>query len=271
MSDFTLKDGIGVSYDKEKFSFTFQNVNVQKGRKVTSRAFPCLLGKNKHESSGKTTLERFGLIEKEQIDPYWLVRGNLAEKIAYDFIKNHYKTKFGVDLALTTWKMEEIAYDNFPKNDKFGGMIDIAISQPTEYRAVVEVKSKSMKDYDSIKESKGNEEEVLQGVFLAYLSKSEKCLMVYVFFTPEQEKQIKHSMETDTKIPIDFTEVKIQVFKHMVADYNLPTLTNVAYQNLDLFKNTKTIASAYFSQEENNYLQKLSGNEIIITDDDLPF
>lgn len=270
MSDFTLKKEIGVSYDKEKFVYKFENVNVQKGKKVTSRAFPSLLNKNKFESVGKTLLERFSLIEKEQIDPYYLVRGNLAEKIVYDYLLNHYKEKKGVDIILTTWKKEDIGYDNFPKNEKFGGMIDIAISQPAEYRAVVEVKSKSMKDYDLIKGNKGNEEEVLQGLFLAYLSKVDKCLMAYVFFTPEQEQQIKDTMKNGTSADIGFQEVKIQMFKHMVPDENIPTLTTVAYQNIELFKKTTTIASTYFSQSENQYLKSLV-KDLVIEDEDLPF
>jgi len=267
MSDFTLKKEISVVYDKEKSTYTFGNVNVEKGKKVTSRAFPTLLGKNKYESSGKATLERFGLIEKEQIDPYWLVRGNLAEKIVYNFLLNHYKEQKGVDVKLTTWKKEEINYDNFPKNEKFGGMIDIAISQPPEYRAVVEVKSKSMKDYDLIKENKGNEEEVLQGLFLAYLSKSEKCLMAYVFFTPEQEKQIKDAMTNGTQKDIGFQEVKILMFKHLVPS-DMVSQTNFSYQCLEWFKKDTTIASNRFSQEENDYLHKLSGNAV---EDELPF
>jgi hypothetical protein len=267
MGGFTLKNGITVEYDSENSKFVFTNADVQKGRKITSRAFPSILGKNKWESSGKTILERYGLIEKEQIDPYYLVRGNLAEKIAYDYLKNHYKTKKNTDITLATWNKDEIHYDNFPKNEKFGGMIDIAISSPQEFRAVVEVKSKSMKDFESIKGNNGNEEEVLQGVFLTYLSQAEKCLMVYVFFTPEQEKAIKDG----TGQNIGFEDVKIMVFKHMVSDYDMPTLTTVAFQNLQLFKASRSIASIYFSKEECDYLQKLAGGEMHIIEDDLPF
>jgi len=269
MGDLILKKEVKVSYDKEKFTYSFEPVNVQKMRKVTSRAFPCLLGINKDESSGKATLERFGLTEKEQIDPYYLVRDNLAEKLAYDYLKAHYKESKGVDLVLATWKKEEINYDNFSKNEKFGGMIDIAIAQPAEYRAVAEVKSKSMKDYENIKGSRGNPEEVYQGLFLSYLSKTDKCLMAYVFFTPEQEQEIKDRMADRGNVQISFKDVKIEMFKYLVSELNMPQLTQVSYQTLELFKANCTIASTYFTKSENDYLQGLAGNDV--TDSDLPF
>ena len=261
MGDLKLKKEVGVSYDSEKFLYTFQNVDTNKMKKVFSRSFPCLLGKNKYESIGKTILERYGAIEKEQIDPYYLTRGDLAEKLVYDYLKSFYQEKLKIELTLNTWEKKDINFDNFGRNEKFGGMIDIAISKPKDFRAVVEVKSKSMKDLETIKESKGNEEEVMQGLFLSYLSKVDKCLMAYVFFTPEQEQEIKKG-----NLNFTYKDVTILMFKHMVDFPKMDTLTKVAYSTVSLFAKNISIASEYFSTSENQYLQSFVNGGL-----DLPF
>ena len=70
MSDFKLSNDIKVEYDKENYLFRFIGINADKMKKVTSRAFSCLLGQNQWESIGKVILERFNAVVKEQIDPY---------------------------------------------------------------------------------------------------------------------------------------------------------------------------------------------------------
>ena len=154
MSDLKLKPSVKVTYDKENDSYTFGHFDETKMKKVTSRAFSCLLGNNPFESVGKTILERFKLIPYQDIDEYWAIRGDMAELLVLDFLKESYKQK-GIDIDLRTWTKEEVSYDNFKKNEKFGGLLDIAISSPKEYRAVIEVKSKSLKDVDKITKNVG--------------------------------------------------------------------------------------------------------------------
>ena len=141
MSDFKLKTSVGVTYDKTNDSYVFSHFDETKGKKVTSRAFSCLLGDNHFESVGKTILERFKLTEYIAIDEYWGVRGDMAELLVLDFLKEMY-AKQGIELDLRTWTKEEVSYDNFSRNPKFGGLLDIAIANPEEHRAVIEVKSK---------------------------------------------------------------------------------------------------------------------------------
>ena len=275
MGNFTLKTSVEVNYDEKNDSYVFGHFDEKKFKKVTSRAFSCLLGNNHFESIGKTILERFKLTEYQAIDEYWGVRGDMAELLVEDFLKTNYK-KQGIDLVTKTWTKEEVSYDNFGTNKKFGGLLDIAISSPTEHRAVVEVKSKSMKDVDKITKSRGNIEEVLQGKFLTYLSNVEKCLMIYVFFSPGQEEEIKNYVREKNDNKQDYTtrnfaqmlimkmdltpsNMKILVFKHTIDSH--PEFTadmNKAYDTLLEFQKTKTIKSSSFGANDLTYLKVLT-------------
>lgn len=289
MGDFKLKSSVDVKYDKVNDVYVFGHFDETKMKKVTSRAFSCLLGKNFFTSVGQTILERFKLIESQDIDKYWGVRGDMAELLVAEFLTESYKQN-GVELKLKTWTKEEVNYDNFSRNEKFGGLLDIAISQPEKYRAVVEVKSKSMKDVEKITKSCGNIEEVLQGKFLTYLSNVSKCLMVYVFFTKDQEQEIKNYVkENDQKYPgmnfakmliakmdMDYTSVKILVFKHnldiprekdkegnigFVVPNDFKSDMTETHGILMDFKQTKSIPSSFFGVNEILYLKELTGQD----------
>ena len=275
MGDFKLKSSVGVKYDATVDNYVFSHFDETKMKKVTSRAFSCLLGKNFFTSIGQTILERFKLIESEDIDEYWGVRGDIAELLVAEFLEETYK-KIGVELDLRTWSKEEVSYDNFRKSKKFGGLLDIAIANPEEHRAVVEVKSKSMKDVAKITKSRGNIEEVMQGIFLTRMSNVDKCLMVYVFFTPEQETEIKNYVNDNdqvypgmnfarmliSKMDLDYTSVKILPFKHMITDKEkLDSDMIKAYNILVDFKTTKSISSKLFSSAEIDYLKDLTGQD----------
>jgi len=278
MSSFKLKPSVKVDYDEANDSYIFGHFDESKMKKVTSRAFSCLLGSNPYESVGKTILERFRLTEYQDIDEYWSVRGDMAELLVLDFLKDNYK-KQGIDIILRTWTKEEVSYDNFSRNEKFGGLLDIAISEPKEYRAVIEVKSKSLKDVDKIKTKQGNIEEVLQGKFLTYLSNVKKCLMVYVFFTPKQEQTIKDYIKEKNegdnkyttrnfaqmlilKMDLSPSDMKILVFKHMIT---LPTefasSMNLTHDILLDFQKTKTIPSQLFSANDLSELKNLTNQD----------
>ena len=293
MGDLRLKSNIKVEYDRENYIFRFMGINPSGMKKVTSRAYACLLGQNRWESIGKSILERFSGIEKEQIDPYYMVRGDMAELLVMDYLEKKYKEK-KVNIKLETWDKEKVHYDNFQSNPKFGGLIDIAISKPDKYRAVIEVKSKSLKDLDKIMSTKGNIDEVMQGQFLAKLSNVSKCLMFYVFFAPNQEQHIKEYMQTQRDVgqPYDsrqlakeiidslkwsYNTCEIKAFKYDIGDEKtnkeIETFMNTAHKNLIHFKETKTISESYFSIKEKAYLKDLAGYKPTIEDieDDLPF
>lgn len=275
MSNFKLKPSVEVAYDEINDSYVFGHFDETKMKKVTSRAFSCLLGSNPFESVGKTILERFKLTVYQGIDEYWGIRGDMAELLVLAFLKESYKQK-GIDIDLRTWTKEEVNYDNFSRQEKFGGLLDIAIANPKKYRAVIEVKSKSMKDLAKITKSRGNIEEVLQGKFLTYLSNVKKCLMIYVFFTPEQEQTIKDYIKEKNdndqqytvrnfaqmlllKMDMDYNSVKILPFKHTIENSNQFVVDmHRTHDTLLNFQKTKTISSKLFSANDLSLLKELT-------------
>lgn len=282
MSDFRLLPGIKVEYDKENDLFRFLNHFIGEPKKLTSRAFPSLLGENKWESIGKNIMERYRMTQKDKIDPFYTVRGEIAEMLAEEYLVGFYKEKLNIDIETKRWDKEKINYDNFPKNPRFGGMLDIAIVNPKEHHTVVEVKSKSIKDLDKVVANKGNREEVLQGVFLTYLSVKKKCLMVYIFFTPEQEDIIKDYMASqkaigyavDSKIFAKeiiknnnwtYKKFKIVPFRYLVKDFKMEENLEKTYHLLSRFKKEESISARYFTDKEVAYLKNLAGVKEEIT------
>jgi len=266
-----LKQGINVSYDEYEKSYVF-DFSQAKVKKVTSRMFPILLGKNEYQGVGYGVLERCGFLEFEQIDPYYMVRGALAEYLANLFLIESYKSR-GVEIETKTFTPEQVGYDNFKKNIMFGGVLDIAISSPQEQRAVIEVKSKSLKDLDKIYTQKNpSQEEVMQGEMLAHLSKVDKLLMVYVFFSPEQEKQLKELVKVNENIgtqeimdtlhwELGSFENQIKPIKYIVNHDRIETDMNKAYETLHRMVKLGKIHELHFTNEEKFYLNALIQND----------
>lgn len=273
MGDFKLKAGIDVKYDALTHLYTFGNIDTTRHKKVTSTVFPRLIGANDYESIGKSILERFNAIEKEEIDPYYSVRGDIGELLALDYLKKKYD-----GIVLKTWDKSEVAYDNFPFNDRFGGLIDIAIVKPTEMRAVVEVKSKSLKDYQKIEKGRGNKDEIKQGVFLAKMSNVDKCIMLYVFFSTFQEDKIKRIMQKYANPGIGFNvdsrfvarevineglgDVEITEYEHTYMPQHIDLQMKESYKRLLDFAQTKSIQETSFSGRERDYLKALTGQQV---------
>lgn len=157
-----------------------------KVKKITATSFYGLLGGNKFKPKGDYLLGVFNLL-KEPFDPFYTKRGEIAETIANNHLKSRgYKTK--------TWNKFDIGFDNFKNLVEFGGMIDIAITEPE--RMLYEIKSKNIKDIDKIKRFPNLEQEH-QALFYAYHSKCPNVRILYVFFTDEQEQRIRNDLLLD--------------------------------------------------------------------------
>lgn len=179
-------------------------------KKVTSSQFPKLIGKDMWSSVGGGILSFFKMT-KETFDDYYTVRGAIAEM----FVKQHLEAefeKYGFGYEVLGFTQEMFDYDQFPKNEHFGGVLDIGIRQwdknnetETVVRKTVEVKSKTLKrnspkskwdtEYESIviKNQKPSDDnvEVLQGKFLGVMSSVEKILMAWVFFPEDIESGLR--------------------------------------------------------------------------------
>lgn len=193
-----LKPIVKVDYDKENELYHFSierdlSNTFDKPRKIMSRQVPELLGINPFCSIGKAILDRMGFLTKEYIEPFYTVRGAIAEYFAKLYIEQKYKEK-EQSLVLKAFQTETENYDMFFENEKFGGVTDIKIFQPFE--AVVEVKSKNQDGFVKIaKQGQIPEEEVKQGEVLTYLSNYSKLIMAYVFTKEDTEKKIKDYVE----------------------------------------------------------------------------
>lgn len=149
-----------------------------KKKKIAGHSFVNIAGFNPFCKKGDAVLERFGLL-KQEIDEKYMYRGDFAEKIVKNiYEKNNHKC--------VTYKKEDIGYDNFKDNPNFGGLIDIDLP---EENALVEVKSKSMKDYEIIKE-KQPMHEVMQGALYSYNGKKDYFYMEWIFFDEKTENLI---------------------------------------------------------------------------------
>ena len=157
-----------------------------KCKKITGTKFPVLLGKNPYKRKGEQALELLGILKPDKIDEYYLKRGDEAERIAKMVLESK-------GFKCITWEKKEVDFDNFKYIKHFGGLIDIAVTEP--YRLVVEVKSKNIKKYQEIVQY-GNPHEEKQGDLYAYLSECD-CLMVWVFFNDETEQCIREGKPYD--------------------------------------------------------------------------
>lgn len=290
-----IKDNVVFSYNElaRAYVFDFDKMQKKKVGKVTSRMFPILINKNQFQGVGYAVLDRVGFLESEAIEEWYTVRGALGEWLANLYLKNMIKKYKGVDITTKLFKPSDFPYyDMFYKsNEKFGGVVDIGISEPLEYRGCVEVKSKNIKDYDHEKKSikYENEEEILQGKMLAVLSKVDTLYMAWVFFTNEQEDKIKKATELIVKnnklnafdveklvahLGLSIDNVVVSVKKYDVNREEILNQMETAHRNLHRIISLGSIDIAHFTPTErlalDDELRKRSG-KVYDPDDDLPY
>lgn len=172
-----------------------------KNKKITATSFYGLIGGNKFKPKGDYLLSVLGLL-KEPFDEFYSKRGEIAERVLNKWlVERGYTTK--------TWNKFDIKFDNFPNHSQLGGMIDIAITSP--FRCVVECKSKNIGDTEKIKRFPNLEQEY-QGLFYGYMSKCKKVKIIYVFFTDEQEQNIRNNIKIDESVEnFEFYEKDLEV------------------------------------------------------------
>lgn len=257
--------GLKIKKENDNYVFDFSNIGTPK--KITSRVFPMLLGKNMYNSPGYAVLDRARMISFTDIDSWYKFRGELAEKLAYDYIKAYYKSVENVDVDLKSFNVEDFkGYDMFDMsygsrgNETFGGVPDIAISKPREHRAIIEVKSKNISRYENIVvEKQIPEEELLQARLLGYLSRVDKVIMAYVFLTNEQEENIKSLLKENPGANVDdyikdnnltFKDFEIRIALRNVEREEMHILTRQAQNELEGLLNSGSIPKHKFNSFE---------------------
>lgn len=302
MSNLKLKVGTLVERDDMTGSYRFPQIINFKHKKIVSRAFPNLLGKNHWESAGKTILNLCKLEEYSAIDPFYTLRGDIGELIVYQYFKDNYPVN------LKTWTKKEANYDNFKKNPNFGGLIDIAITglekgyASEEYtdqdvRAVIEVKSKSLiKRYGNGKAIDNREkikmdgfpiEETLQGEFLGHMAHVDFYIMTYIFFNEEQENKLKEIVkdidinnynphDVLRKLGWEYKDFIIDEVREVVRHEYIEKNMRYALNTLKNAVKSGEIMKIDLSKEDQIYLDNIimNGGKVLDTedeDDGMPF
>lgn len=206
-NQFTIKNDVKLKIVDDQYL----EINYDKcfAKKIYSRNFPSLIGKDERTSAGREALSVLNLLEKEQIDPFYTYRGDVAEHFVAESVRDFFEKKYGKDnVEIIVFANTQFTYGdqwNYDKetgkgNKDFGGRMDIGIKvtekDGTKRAFIIEVKSKSMKDYDKIAVKKEYpESETYQGIYLANMGNQSQVTMFWVFFTEQQEEELKSKVK----------------------------------------------------------------------------
>lgn len=224
---------------------------IKKFKKITGHSFVQLIGLDPFTKVGDCLLTMHNLYS-EKIDEKWLKRGDFAEKV----VQRVYKRD---GHKITTYDKYEIQFDNFQDYLWYGGLIDIEL---LEEKTLVEVKSKSLKDYDYICKNQPLQE-IYQGLYYGYLRHYNTINMEWVFFDEQTQNEIFNDKPVTT----------LQNLKKLSKTYNvdenfMKLKLDEALQIVLNFRETGKIHISNISDKVLNYLG-FDRNEIMMND--LPF
>ena len=160
-------------------------------KKMTGHDFVELLELNPFNKKGDKILSIFK-IYKPPFDNKYLYRGDYAESL----VRYYYQKQKRPFVWYDENAKKQNNYDFFPTYKQCGGIPDLEMQDEEE---IIEVKSKSMKDYDNIANNKNIPlQELYQALFYGYLRKTKKVTMFYVFFDEETEQLIFNKQQPKT-------------------------------------------------------------------------
>ena len=116
------------------------NVTTNNKKKMTGHSFVALANLDQYNKRGDAVLQLLGYY-KSNVDPKWLKRGNMGEKMIEFILKKkneEYKSYSEEDKRKNKW-------DFFPEYRQCGGIPDFEIPKKS---TMIEVKSKSLNKYD---------------------------------------------------------------------------------------------------------------------------
>ena len=212
-----LIDTTKVTVDENYLYFQSDKTPTTK-KKISGHSFVNLADLNPFSKRGDTILSLLG-IKKDDFDSKYMLRGEVAESLVRSIYENKLHKKI-------TWYDEQTKkknnYDLFPKYLQCGGIPDIELF---EENTLIEVKSKSMKDYDKIKQSGALAYELYQGLYYGYLRNFSKITMFYVFFDEETEQEIYENKPVKTFNNIKFLKQEYDVNRDEI-DFLLRSVLN---------------------------------------------
>lgn len=166
---------------KDGYLYFDTNITLKTKKKITGHSFVNLCSLNPYSKKGDTVLELLKFF-KNEVDPKYLYRGNMAETVVAYLLK-----KNNIDyIYYTEEDKKKYNYDFFQEYAQCGGIPDFEIPSQ-DY--LIEVKSKSLAKYNEIV-ANPPKEEIYQGLYYAYLRGYQKARLIWVFFDEETEKEV---------------------------------------------------------------------------------
>ena len=199
----------------------------QTKKKITGHSFVDIAGLNPYSKRGDALLA-YLKIYKPPFDKKYQYRGDMAEKMVGLILKRHNKNFLYYDEAAK----KANNYDFFPNYKFCGGIPDFEI--PSE-KTTHEVKSKSLKDYDKIKNDIPKWE-LYQGLYYGYLRKHPRVIMDYVFFDEESEKLL-----FENKKPKTLDNCKILQKRYFVNESEIENMIIDVFYYIDSCLSKKAI------------------------------
>ena len=153
--------------------------------KIFSSKYPTLIGCNDFQKPGDALLEMWKLIPKEPFDPFYALRGVIAEKRVLQVLQRKGATfkYFGSESS------KQKIFDLFTNNKYFGGVYDFLVKNNDGVLANVEIKATNKKNEPYLKQAK--KEHIKQAQLSSFLGNVKRCKIVYVFFDDESESKIR--------------------------------------------------------------------------------
>ena len=228
-----------------------ESSEIRKIKKITGHSFVQLIGIDPFTKVGDCLLTMHGLYS-EKIDEKWLKRGDFAEKVVQRVYKRDGHN-------ITIYDKKKINYDNFQDYLWFGGLLDIEL---IEEKNVIEVKSKSLKDYDYIIKNPPLHE-IQQGMYYSYLRNYDKVTLEWIFFDEKTEQEIFN----------DLPVTSLQNLKRHTKTYdiNKEFMKIKLQQALNIIKDFRENGRIALSDISDKVLKYLGFDRNEIMTDDLPF
>jgi len=243
----------------EQAKVIFEVFEPLKKKKLTSTWFPTLYGASTFNKKGDEALRFYGLLEGDEFDNYYSLRGAIAERIVVKALQSkgyHVQTfKDNFDAFLYTKEGDNVLYKYF------GGLPDIVYETQDGKRFLIEVKSKDLEKKQYV-EKNPPETEIMQGKMLAFLYGLDSVRMTYVLFSDDAIRKMYLSLPSpfnlenalkdfDSKMP---TLTLNKDYEIIVKDYHIskPELLEqmkTAYKYADGFRQTLTLLASDISKD----------------------
>lgn len=227
-------------------------------KKITSTWFPNLYGASDFNKKGDEALRFYNLLEGDEFNNFYSLRGYVAEKLVQDSIaKKGYPFKIfkdTFDIFLYTSENDNKLYKYF------GGLPDLIYEKDGSER-LLEVKSKDVEKKENL-EKKPPLTEIMQGKMLALLRGLDRFYMTYVLFSEKVARMMYLSLtepytnetaykEFNSKMPVlKYKEDYEIIIKEYIINKNeLLEQMKTAYKYADGFRQTLTLNLDDFSEE----------------------